>query len=35
MKFTVNNIASADEVPLSTGEFEFAVEEPADTSDGK
>jgi serine/threonine protein kinase len=28
MKFTVNNIASDDEVPLSTGEFEFAVEEP-------
>ena len=28
MKFTVNNIASDNEVPLSTGEFEFAVEEP-------
>jgi serine/threonine protein kinase len=28
MKFTVNNIASDDEAPLSTGVFEFAVEEP-------
>ena len=32
MKFTVNNIASGDVFPLSTGEFEFSVDEPADKS---
>jgi hypothetical protein len=32
MKFTVNNIATGDVLPLSTSEFEFSVAAPADTS---